>query len=245
MSSLVALKNVIICLVSVSVLFAASSCSNTKYLPAGESLYTGAKVDVSGPDLNKKKKKALTTDLAGLARPKPNTAILGLRVKLWLYNIAGNPRRKRSPKAWLKKQGEPPVLLSSINVNRNVVILDNHMENKGFFHVDVTGDTTVKNRRAKAIYTVKSGPQYTIKEVVFEEDSSALTQAILKTVPKTLLKPGQPFDLSLIKAERDRIDANLKENGFYYFNPEFLIIWTDSTIGDNKVNLYVRLKPEV
>jgi outer membrane protein insertion porin family len=245
MSSPVALKKFIVYILSGFVFFAAVSCSNTKYLPAGETLYTGAKVEISGPDLNKKKKKALTTDLNGLTRPKPNTAILGLRVKLWLYNIAGNPKKKRSPAAWLKKQGEPPVLLSSINVNRNVILLDNFMENKGFFHVDVTGDTSVKNRRAKAVYTVKSGPQYTIREVIFEKDSSTLTQAIQKTIPTTLLKPGQPFDLSLIKAERDRIDANLKEKGFYYFNPDFLIIWTDSTIGNNQVNLYVRVKPEV
>ena len=35
--------------------------------------------------------------------------------------------------------------------------------------------------------------------------------------------PGKPFDLDVIKAERIRIDAFLKENGFYFFSPEFII----------------------
>jgi outer membrane protein insertion porin family len=245
MSNPVAFRRYILYIISGCFLLAIGSCSNTKYLPPGESLYTGAKVNVSGPGMKKKQKKTLTTDATALTRPKPNSNVLGLRIKLWIYNIAGTPKKKRSPRAWLKKQGEPPVLLSSINVNRNVTIIDNHLENKGFFQVDVVGDTVVKNRRAKAVYTAKAGHQYTIKEVTFEKDSSDLTQAILKVAPKSLLKPGAPFDLALIKAERDRIDANLKENGFYYFNPDFLIIWTDSTIGNNQVSLYVRVKPEV
>ncbi len=37
----------------------------------------------------------------------------------------------------------------------------------------------------------------------------------------------------------------LKEKGYYYFNPEDLIIFVDSTIGSNLVNLYIRFKPEV
>jgi outer membrane protein insertion porin family len=230
--------------ITASIFVTLAGCSNTKYLPEGEVLYTGSKVKVQGEKLTRKQKKTLTTDLGGLTRPRPNSNVLGLRIKLWIYNIAGNPKKKNSPRAKLKNLGEPPVLLSDVKLERNTIILDNHLENKGFFHNSVTGDTVVKNRRATAVYDVNTGPQYTINEVVFEKDSSDLTQAILRTVPNTLLKPGAPFDLNVIKAERDRIDAILKEQGFYYFSPDFLIIWTDSTIGDHKVNLYVRTKPE-
>ena len=89
-----------------SLVFAA--CSNTKYLPAGDALYTGAKVKVEGPKLKKKQKKALAAELTGLTRPKPNSSVLGLRIKLYAYNIAGNPKKKNSPRGWLKnKMGEP------------------------------------------------------------------------------------------------------------------------------------------
>ena len=43
--------------------------------------------------------------------------------------------------------------------------------------------------------------------------------------------------------ERERIDAFLKEKGFYYFNPDFLYISADTSIGDHKVNMVVNKKP--
>ncbi|HLA52379.1 MAG TPA: BamA/TamA family outer membrane protein, partial [Flavitalea sp.] len=58
------------------------------------------------------------------------------------------------------------------------------------------------------------------------------------------LVKGKPFDLEMIKGERDRIDARLKQRGYYYFNPDDILIDVDSTIGNNQVDLYVNLKPQ-
>jgi len=48
-----------------------------------------------------------------------------------------------------------------------------------------------------------------------------LEQNIQQTFDKTLLKPGKPFDLDVIRAERTRIDGLLKEKGFYFFSSEY------------------------
>ena len=64
-------------------------------------------------------------------------------------------------------------------------------------------------------------------------------------MPQSLLKTNDPFDLQVITAERQRIDNHLKENGFYFFNPEFLLIKADTTIGNNKVDLFVTVKPAI
>src|SRR5690606_1261353 len=50
--------------------------------------------------------------------------------------------------------------------------------------------------------------------------------------------------LNIIREERDRIDDSLKQRGFYFFDPDYLIVQVDSTIGDHKVNLYVKVKAE-
>jgi outer membrane protein insertion porin family len=231
------------CIAGGAFLLMMGSCSNTKYLAPGQTLYVGSKVKVEGPKLKSKKKKSIQQELLALTRPKPNSSILGLRIKLFAYNIAGNPKKKRSPRAWFKnKFGEPPVLLSAVNTDKNVQILDNTLENKGYFQVDVTGDTVVKNRRATAVYNVKTNQQYTIANVSFPADSSELAKAIATTAGQSLLKPGSPFNLDVIKAEYSRIDQYAKENGFYYFNPDFLITKTDTTIGNNQVNMYVELE---
>ena len=78
------------------ILLLLNSCSNLKYLPENEALYTGATVKVEGVD-KKKKRKALEDQLEAMVRPRPNSKILGMRVKLYAWNIAGNPKKKNSP----------------------------------------------------------------------------------------------------------------------------------------------------
>jgi outer membrane protein insertion porin family len=231
--------------ISVAVLMAlVTSCNNTKYLPKNESLYIGAKINVKAPELKKGQRKAIKSQLAALTRPKPNTSILGLRPKLWLWNIGGNPKKKFSIRKLIKNLGEPPVVLSDVNLERNNSVLQNHLENNGYFNATVSGEISNKKRRATAIYTAVPGPLYTINNVTFQADSSDLQKAILRTRRRTLLKKDDPFDLEVVKTERIRIDERLKNLGFYFFNPDYLIMDIDSTIGNHKVDVFVNTKPE-
>ncbi len=219
------------------------SCSNTRHLPPGDALYTGASVKITDKDMPAKMKKTLKEDLTKLTRPKPNSKLLGMRLKLRFFNMAGDPNKKGFIRKFLRKFGEPPVLLSDVNLENNAKVLKNNLENKGYFHANATGDTTVKNKKAHATYTVQAGPLYTIKDLFFPQDTaSQLGMAIKNTASKTLIKTGVPFNLDLIKAERLRIDAGLKETGYYFFSPDYILVDADSTIGNNMVNLYVNIK---
>ena len=222
-----------------------AACSNIKYLPKGESLYIGGEVKIQGDSIKSSEEKALRAELAGLLRPKPNTTFLGLRPKLFAYNIAGTPKKPKGLRNWLKnKVGEPPVLASSVDLQKNQDILQNRLENKGYFQSVVTGDSTSKNRKVKAEYRAVPGPQYVISSVTFPADSAVLEKAVAATADKTLLRPGEPYNLDVIKGERERIDVTLKERGFYYFSPDYLLVKVDSTIGSQQVDLFVTVKPE-
>lgn len=218
-----------------------TACNPTKYLPEGQVLYTGASVTVKGPQ-TARERKILRTELQGLTRPRPNSRILGIPFKLDIYNLF---RNKKPNSFWGKlrdKYGEPPVLLSSVDLSYNEKVLESHAENTGYFRAQVTGDTVVKKRKAKAEYTANTGEQYTISSVHFDTTQSALTQAIRESGDKSILLVGKPFNLDVIKAERNRIDAFLKERGFYFFSPDDLLIKTDTTVGNHKADLYVVVK---
>ena len=220
------------------------SCSGTRHLPEGEKLYTGARVKVEGPSLTVREKKVLRKDLQGLTRPKPNTRLLGIPVKLGIYNLFRNAKPNSFFGKIRDKNGEPPVLLSELDLEANRKLLQNHLENKGYFRAKVTGDTVARQRKAHAVYEAQTGDQYKINNVQFPPDSSLLSNQIRAVADKTLLVAGKPFDLDVIKAERVRIDAYLKENGYYFFSPEYLLIKTDSTNGEHKVDMQVMVKPE-
>src|ERR1700744_5297414 len=128
-----------------------SACSTTKYLAPGQKLYGGAQVNIDDKNIKKSDAKALSTELEGLLRPKPNGKILGLRFKLWVYEKTKTNKR-RGLRHYLNTHfGEPPVLASSANLEKNAAILQNRLQNESYFIAQVNGDTTSKRKIAKAI----------------------------------------------------------------------------------------------
>jgi outer membrane protein insertion porin family len=220
------------------------SCSNTKYLKEGQMLYTGAKINIENDTISKNEKKDLKAALEANLTPKPNSSFLGLRPKLFFYNIAKEPKKEKGFNYWLKyKIGEKPVLLGDVDREFNKEIIENYSENKGYFNASATYDTVSKNKKAQVIYTVRPGARYLISDVKFHQDSTLINKEIQNLTANTFLKKGKPFDLDVIKSERQRIDNGLKEKGFYYFHPDNIIVQADSTISKNhKVELNVKLK---
>lgn len=226
-------------------LFFVFGCSNTKYLPEGDLLYTGGSVTVKDSILKKKERKELENELNDLLRPKPNKQFLGLRPKLWFYNIAGEPKKQKGIRYWLRtKVGEPPVLFSKVDLEYNASVLRNFTENRGYFKTRVSADSTVHDKRVTAEYTLIPKKRYIIKSVTFPDDSLAMSRIIGRSSRRSLLKAGQPYDLDVIKAERERIDARLKEKGYYYFNPDYLLAQVDSSKGDHEVKIKMIIKAD-
>src|SRR4051812_2110390 len=216
------------------------ACSETKSLKEGQYLYKGPVFHIHTPEkISGRKRAQIKSELEDLLRPKPNGEFLGIPFKLLIYNFAGEPKRK-GLSYWLKnKVGEPPVLGSLSAFEKNRQILQNHLENIGYFKDSVILDTVTRKLKIQDIYTVTTGYQYTIRNVIFPEDSSTVSQEIQKIKNETLLKIGTPYELDLIKNERIRIDSRLKENGFYNFSPDYLLVIVDSTVGKHQVDMRV------
>ena len=180
-----------------------------------------------------------------MVRPKPNSTILGLRPKLYVYNLAGTPKKEKGFRYWLKtKVGEAPVSYSQVDLEYNKSVLQNFAENSGYFNTKTVADSTRRGKKATAEYIVKPGKQYKIKEVKFPTDSSIISIAVRDTKRRSLLKNEEGYSLDAIKEERIRIDARLKEKGFFYFNPDYLKVQVDSTVADHQVDLIVKVKEE-
>ena len=218
-------------------------------MAAGQSLFIGSSSKIkSTAKISKSQRKDLEEQMQSLVRPKPNSNILGVRFKLSVYNSVKEPKKKKGLKYWLKyKVGEPPVIASNAALEKNRQIIQNHLDNKGYFRDSVLKDTSIKNKKLKVTYTALLDSQYKINQASYPNDSSQIAKQIQATAinkKEVLLKPNDAYDLDVIKNERTRIDANLKEHGYYYFGPDYLIADVDSTVGHYKVNINMRVKPE-
>lgn len=224
-----------------------TSCSVTKYIPEGETLYTGSTIHIKDHKAGKQEREFLKTDLGGAVRPIPNKKMLGLiRFKLWAYYVSTKDSSGNSKKLlrWLHKKGEPPVYFSSFNVNHNRSVLANRLYNRGFFYAHVDATPKTKGKKTEVSFDVVTNDQYKIRNVVFNTDTSQLAKDIDTIKEETLLTKGQPYNLDLIKGERERIDKKLKERGYFYFKPDYLLVTVDSSVGDHQVDLQVRVKED-
>ncbi|WP_460501016.1 translocation and assembly module lipoprotein TamL [Hymenobacter agri] len=226
-----------VCLVALTLL---ASCSGLQYIPKGEKLYTGSKVTINAPE-KLPNQAALQTELESVVRPKPNTAILGQRPKLYFWHL-GVGKKKGLGKTLADKFGEPPVLLSQVKAAATRDLISNRLHNNGYLRGTTTSEVKEQEKTAQVNYTANAGPLYRYTEVNFPKRDTLIDAAIRRTQGESLLKVGDPYNLNTLTAERVRIDAALKNQGYYYFSPDLLIFQVDSTL-DKKATVDLRVKP--
>ncbi len=222
-----------------------TSCGVHRYLPPGERLYKGAKITVTKHPEVKESKKSLRKTIGLATRPQPNKFLLGSPYKVWFWYVIGEPKREKGFRAFLRKKlAEPPVLSSRINTTAAAENIQSLMQNIGYFKTTAEGDTTNTKHYTKANYRVKVEPRYSIGTISWANDSSSTILQLLKEnqQEKGLLKTGASYRLSDIATERDRLDLYLKTKGYYYFHPDYLMAYADSTVGGRKVNLLLNIK---
>jgi outer membrane protein insertion porin family len=222
-----------------------TSCSGTKHLPKGEKLYTGAEIKLESTDhISHRKKKLIKTSAENAVRPKPNKKFLGMRPKLWMYMKGGeNPVGKLNK--WFKKKGEAPVLISSIKPSVTAAIIDARLFNTGIFNSYTEFKIIEKQHTSHVIYTSHVHVPYTLNEVIYSISDDEVSRIILSEKEKSLIKAGDDYDLDKLKSERKRIDALLKDHGYFYFNPDFLLFKADTSVKNHEITFRLTLKDSI
>ncbi|MBD2723153.1 translocation and assembly module lipoprotein TamL [Hymenobacter armeniacus] len=216
-----------------------SACSGLKYVPEGQKLYTGSKVIIKSPE-KITNEAALQTELESVIRPKPNASFLGLRPKLYFWGL-GQGKTKGLGHFLADKFGEAPVLLKDVKIAATSGLITNRLYNNGFFKGTVTNEVKTQEKTAQVNYTANTGRVYTIQEIHFPDRDTLVDKDIRATQAGTLLKVGDAYNLNTFTAERVRIDNALKNSGYFYFNPDYILFQVDSTL-NNKINVYLRVK---
>ncbi|OIN58895.1 translocation and assembly module lipoprotein TamL [Arsenicibacter rosenii] len=242
-----ALNSIIRSFISGGLLISLYACNIAKHLPANERLYVGTDISIKAhPSVSKDEQKALKTGLEDLARPRPNKTLFGYPYKVGLYYLPGEPRSENGFRAWFRKKlGEPPVFASSKAINSNAIVWAAYLENEGYFRSSATGELKESGYKAKGVYTATIQPRYYIDSVTFLVDSSDARKALYSGSPRTVLKKGDPYRFENIKVERERINQNMKNRGFFYFQPDYISLLADTARNNHKVRLYVAIKPDI
>ncbi len=221
------------------------SCSTTKMLDNEEYLYKKANIHIDSAVFLKKL--SLKQDLKEFIIQEPNNKYLGIiPFQLFMYNLAGKNVPDSGFRHWLQtKAGEPPVVYNEQATAQSMKRMKNYLFSKGYFHASIDTIERPKNKKMKVVYAFKIHTPFTIKNVVYPDSASAITRAIRQTAEKSKIKEGEHYDLAVLKKERQRVDEQLKDKGYFYFRPEYILFKVDSNNAKKEVVIHVTLKKNI
>jgi len=216
-----------------------AACTGTRNLPKGEKLYTGAEIKLETAE--KVDTKIIKTVAVEGIRPSPNKKILGMRPRLWMYNIAGESPKGKIKK-WLHKNGEAPVLMQHVKPGVTSEIIDAKLFNIGIFKSFTESKIVEKKHTFKVLYTSHVHQPFVVKDLIYDIPDDSLSRLILTHKDKSIIKAGDDYNLEKLRIERVRIDALLKDHGYFYFNPDYLLFKADTSNVNRNVTFKLTLK---
>lgn len=232
----------------------AVSCSTTKRIPEGEQLYTGLKgIKVEAPQ-GQSVPEGVGDELKDAVSVAPNNAIFGspsLRwpfpLGLWVWNNWNDPGK--GLKHWLyDRLVTEPVLVSDVRPEARVKMLDEILDNNGYFRGGASYELVEgKNpKKAKLRYSVATGPAYTLSDIETLPDTCVLNHMIDSLARRdTYLKPGARYSVDSLSVSRTRIANALRNKGYYYFRPDFIEYLADSIQEPTKIALRMMLASNI
>ena len=195
----------------------------TARLAEDDRLYVGGSVRVDAEDEPIRDRRALERSLEGELLPRPNTTILGMRPPLWVYSVTGASDAAGVARWFQNRFGEPPVLYDDSIPEQTVPALEDWLVNRGFFDSDVDFDVRQTPTKASVVYRIAARPAWTVSGIAFPDGDDPLVAAIRESAAESLVQPDVPYDLATLRRERERIDAWVRERGFFAFNPTHVL----------------------
>lgn len=215
-----------------------TACSTTRNLPEDETLYVGVKnMEILNEDKTPAGVQTLEEVEAALSYP-PNNAILGsnslrfpIPFGLWIYNDFVKYQDKKGVGHWIfNKLGSTPVYLSTVNPETRVKVATNLLHDYGFFNGAVTYSVdSLKNpRKAKLSYKIDMANPYYLDSVMYLKYPPRADSLIRAAYDQRVLHKGDNFSVLKLEEERQRLSTLFRNNGYYYFRPEFITFRADT-----------------
>ena len=241
-----------------------------KRVPDGKLLLTKNEILING-------KKENNEDLTNQLYQKPNSSLLGYRLRLNIFNLANpnpdsiykskfikNPKKYTQLSKWfskkqvdrlgnsfyysgihsfLKKTGEAPVTLDYKSTNRSLLRLQSYYFDKGFFNVkgEIKIDS-VSKKKAKINYAISTGNPFLLDTIAIKINTPLLDSLYKINKELTFLKSGKQYKKSDFDAERNRITADFRNNGAYYFQQNYVNYAIDTLNSNNKANIDINIE---
>jgi len=225
-----------------------NSCSNTKFLDDDQKLYTYTWYSEKG--LGKIRNKPLKLyELYLVGTAKTNRMFFMLpRLNLTIHNYC-KPSGNWGPRHYIYRVfNKPPVLLKDVNPELRLKVMKQRLFDMGHFDSDIKLDLKYYGRNDKKVrakYKILFKPAYRFHNLEFINKKTKIDSIIATSMNNSLIIKGNDYWLDELEDERFRISKLLKNDGYFFFNPDYLLFNADTTVGQKQVDLTIAIKDRI
>lgn len=232
----------------VAAMLLASSCSTTKKLGENDVLYTGVK-HLKYHEDSVKADAGMKDDIFTAINVRPNNPLYSpyyrtpFPIGLMIYNNIDEDAT--GFKGWLYRHfAAKPVLVKRVNPQRRVDMINTILRNNGYFTSKASYQLHPSSnpKKAKISYDVDIRPPYTIGNVEYmgsKEPVLELVDSLARV--NHYLQTGSRYCLDSLAAVRIDITNFVRNQGYYFFRPEYIQYLADSV--QDKGVIHMRLIP--
>ncbi|MDE6098499.1 MAG: BamA/TamA family outer membrane protein [Muribaculaceae bacterium] len=212
------------------------ACSSVKHVPDGQYLLDKVEISVDSPD------EIATDDLQYFLRQSPNHKVLGFaRLQLAAYSLSGSDST-RWYNRWLRRIGQAPVIFDSVLTEASGRQLRTAMVNRGYMDASVDIDTfKTGNKRIGIKYLIHTGRPHFISSMAYDIPDTAVRRLIMADSSKFSISPGSIFDRNRLDELRAGITEELRNNGYYDFNKDYIKFLADTAADSKAIDLTLQL----
>lgn len=226
-----------------------SACSTTSGVPDGDQLYTGltaVKYNNYNPSDHATEIQAEVDAALACA---PNGALFGssyyrtpFPFSLWIWNACHDSSGMF--KKWATKTfGKAPVLMSRVNPALRASVAQTVLRNHGYFRGKVSYDIVPQKnpKKGKIGYDVDMGHLFTLDSISYSGFKAETDSLIQISLGEAAVCSGDPFDVTTLDEERQRISRLLRNNGYFYYQQDCASYLADTISVPGRVQLQFKL----
>lgn len=218
---------------------AVCSCSTTRRLAEGQTLYTGVHdIDIESIEKGERVPGSVRAAVREPLSVKPNNPLISpwlrtpLPTGLWAWNSLYT-ERKKGFRAWLYRTfAKQPVLIEKdVQPELRVGMVEDILDNHGYFGSKAAFKLTpLRNPKKTHIdYTVGVARPWHYATVLFPAVTDSLTAEIAAMQGASNVRAGEQYNVDTLTRERVRITNILRGRGYYWFRPDYLEYRADTT----------------
>lgn len=144
----------------------------------------------------------------------------------------------------LKSTGEEPEIISESLTKKSAERFDEYYSKNGWFNVktDYSIQADSLKKRGEVTYNVNTGTPYVIDSIKTFIKSPEVDSLYNQYKNESLIVPGKQYRTLDVNAETRRLTELFRNNGFFYFDQEYISFVGDTVNTDHKANLELYIK---